>query len=85
MSCVTNSSSFSVYFTANHKIFGKKRSWNFQTFGTPYDYKSIMHYGRYHFSKNRKQTIVSRDPKVKWFGNLTPSELDIKQVCFSLY
>jgi len=65
---------------ANHKIFGKKRSWNFQTFGTPYDYKSIMHYGRYHFSKNRKQTIVSRDPKVKWFGNLTPSELDIKQM-----
>jgi len=65
---------------ANHKIFGKKSPWAFHSFGTQYDYKSLMHYGRYHFSKNGKPTIVSRDPKVKWFGNLSPSELDIKEM-----
>ncbi|XP_045761296.1 zinc metalloproteinase nas-13-like [Maniola jurtina] len=28
------------------------------TFGVPYDYNSIMHYGEYYFSKNGKRTII---------------------------
>ena len=31
---------------------------NYQTFGTPYDYYSIMHYYEYAFSKNEQKTIV---------------------------
>ncbi|XP_078368704.1 uncharacterized protein LOC144652532 isoform X2 [Oculina patagonica] len=66
--------------SANHRIFKKQSHWAFHSFGIPYDYKSLMHYGRYHFSKNGKPTIVSRDPKIKWFGSLKPSESDIKQM-----
>ena len=31
---------------------------NFQTFETPYDYRSIMHYNEYAFSNNGQKTIV---------------------------
>lgn len=65
---------------AHHRIFRKQSFWLFHSFGTPYDYSSIMHYGSHYFSKNGKPTMVSRDPKVKWFGNRFPSRLDIKQV-----
>lgn len=65
---------------AHHKIFIKQNHWIFHTFGTPYDYNSIMHYGRYHFSKNGEPTMVSRDPKIKWFGSRYPSKLDIKEM-----
>lgn len=65
---------------AHHKIFKKDSHWIFHSFGTPYDYNSIMHYGSYHFSKNGKRTIVSRKPNVKWFGNRHPSKVDIIQM-----
>ena len=71
---------FSVYLTADHKVFKKQSHWVFHNFGVPYDYHSIMHYGRGHFSKNGEPTMVARDPKVKWFGNRYPSKWDIKQV-----
>ncbi|XP_013409923.1 MAM and LDL-receptor class A domain-containing protein 1 isoform X1 [Lingula anatina] len=38
-----------------------------QTLGAPYDYGSLMHYGKYSFSKNAKATIVPKDPKA-WIG-----------------
>ncbi|CAB3997792.1 Zinc metallo ase nas-6 [Paramuricea clavata] len=44
-----------------------------------YDFKSIMHYGNYAFSSNRKATIVAKNSNVKDFGNIHLSPLDIKQ------
>ena len=73
----------SLHLAAHHKIFKKDSHWIFHSFGTPYDYNSIMHYGTYHFSKNGRRTIVSRKPNVKWFGNRYPSKVDIIQVCKS--
>ena len=44
-----------------------------------YDYKSIMHYGKRAFSKNRKPTIVALGDKTMDFGNEHLSTLDIVQ------
>lgn len=34
-----------------------------RTFGTPYDYLSVMHYSRRAFSKNSGDTIVTKFPE----------------------
>ena len=48
---------------------GKSHNFNKQTkvnsLGSPYDYSSIMHYGRRAFSKNGKDTIKTLDPSMQ--------------------
>ena len=36
-----------------------------ETFGLPYDYKSIMHYGEYSSSENGQITIQTLDPSMQ--------------------
>ncbi|XP_028394125.1 uncharacterized protein LOC114518347 [Dendronephthya gigantea] len=60
--------------------FRKYSTHKINSLGVPYDYKSIMHYARNAFSKNRRDdTIVSRDGKTRNFGNNHLSSLDILQ------
>ncbi|CEG06160.1 Astacin-like metalloendopeptidase [Strongyloides ratti] len=40
--------------------FFKSASDSVNSFGVPYDYGSVMHYGRFDFSKNGNETIVSK-------------------------
>lgn len=34
-------------------------------FGIAYDYKSVLHYNQYAFSKNGKKTITTKDPSMQ--------------------
>ena len=36
-----------------------------ETFGLPYDYKSVMHYHGYAWSKNGQMTMQTLDPKMQ--------------------
>ncbi|XP_048119638.1 low choriolytic enzyme-like [Alosa alosa] len=49
--------------------------------GTPYDYGSVMHYGRYAFSANRQPTIVPIPNANVQIGRATQmSRMDILRV-----
>ncbi|XP_020901461.1 zinc metalloproteinase nas-4, partial [Exaiptasia diaphana] len=48
--------------------------------GTPYDYKSIMHYEAYDFSKNRRVTIAAKKSGIVLSNRVGPTDIDIKQM-----
>jgi hypothetical protein len=61
----------------------KNRS-DIETFGTPYDYASIMHYGTYGFAKNPRWPVMTPKPqfaKGTWMGQRSAlSRLDVLRV-----
>merc|ERR1712038_123224 len=42
--------------------FNKKSSAYANSYGIPYDYSSVMHYGGTAFSRNGRRTITTKDP-----------------------
>lgn len=48
--------------------------------GVKYDYRSIMHYGLWSFTKNGQITIKPKDPRIQFYGGNSLSDLDKKQV-----
>nr|QNH72380.1 toxin candidate TRINITY_DN14091_c0_g1_i2 [Pachycerianthus borealis] len=59
--------------------FQKYSEYKIDSLGVEYDYQSVMHYGPKAFSRNRRDTIVSKNKTVTKFGNNHLSPLDIKQ------
>jgi len=52
-----------ICFCLEYKFnFQKANVYNRDTLGLPYDFFSIMHYGKYDFSKNKLPTIITKDP-----------------------
>ena len=49
--------------TDGHSQFNKKKKSQIDYMGSPYDYKSVMHYNSYAFSSNGKPTIVDLNGK----------------------
>lgn len=68
--------------TGKEHNFRKQNADNIDSLGTPYDYLSMMHYSDSGFSKNRKPTIVTKDPKMQnVIGQRNGfSEIDKKQI-----
>lgn len=61
--------------------FEKYRHGQADTLGEPYDKKSVMHYGNYAFSNNRRKTIVSIANPNEVLGQRNGlSDIDVKQL-----
>ena len=61
--------------------FKKISSWYVNHYDLPYDYRSIMHYSGYAWSRNRQLTIQTLDrSKQHLLGSITPSKGDIQLV-----
>lgn len=71
-----------VVFIGRKFNFKKQKASIIDSFGTKYDYKSIMHYGAYTFSKNKKPVMITKDPSMqKVIGQrIKLSEIDKEQI-----
>lgn len=63
-------------FTGHKHNFNKYNSSSVTDYGVGYDYKSIMHYSAYAFSKNDRTTITAKVSRTT-----TPSEKGCLKVC----
>jgi hypothetical protein len=64
-----------------HSAFNRVNPNNFHNFNTPYDYLSIMHYDRFSFSMNGRETIVPHDPRyLTLIGSNDLSEGDAQRI-----
>ncbi len=50
------------------------------TLGTPYDYQSLLHYGKDYFTSNGQPTLVPKDPTAVIGQRNNLSSIDIQEV-----
>jgi len=60
--------------------FKKADRYSVETFGTPYDYQSLMHYTRTTFTKNGQSTLESITDANQKLGGIKLSKYDIKKL-----
>ena len=70
-----------IFCSGQTKNFNKYPASDVDAVGGMYDFDSIMHYGNYAFSKNRKATLVAlKNPKLQFGSKLKLSKTDIMQL-----
>jgi hypothetical protein len=64
-----------------HPAFNKVNPNNYVNFNTPYDLLSIMHYDRFSFSFNGRESMVPHDPRyLTLIGSNVLSEGDVQRI-----
>lgn len=70
-----------IFLSGQQRNFNKYPTDEVDYAGGMYDFESIMHYGNYLFSKNRKMTMVAlKDPSLLFGQELRLSKTDILQL-----
>ena len=72
-------------FLGTEHNFKKQSSSSTNSVGTPYDYRSMMHYSWDAFSKNNRVTIQTKDPRYQYEigvgqGDWGFSPIDVQQI-----
>ena len=66
--------------TGKENNFRKYADGQASTLGAPYDYGSLMHYGRNYFTNNGQDTIVPKDPNARIGQRAGLSDIDAWQL-----